>query len=220
VVLPENELKIGAEDTYFRSFYMSRKLILKSFSRDDLSDCQNCPFEKNNKIWGEGNFGGICFIGEAGGRDEDVKKRPFVGIAGKLLTEGLAVAKINRYDNWVTNVVTARPPNNNFHHPSTIKARECCLHGLKKEIAYVVSKGVRVLVPLGSNASRSIGLEFERMGQICGEIYRDSFFGFTDLWVIPNYHPSYLARNGGKDSPQWNYWIKNFVKVTNFLKQR
>lgn len=199
---------------------MKRKLVLKSFSRHSLANCQHCPFEKNNKVWGEGNFEGLCFLGESAGKNEDRQKRPFVGIAGELLTKGLTEAGIDRYKNWVTNIINGRPPENNFHHISALKARECCSPGLKSEVNFLVSKGVRVLVPLGRNACKSIGLEFESIGKICGRVYRDRYFGYNDLWVIPNYHPSYIARDGGENSSKWDFWVSNFRRAKEFVEKR
>jgi uracil-DNA glycosylase family 4 len=54
----------------------------------------------------------IVIVGEAWGRDEDAAKAPFVGASGMELTTMLQDAGIDRRDCLLTNVVAARPPNN------------------------------------------------------------------------------------------------------------
>lgn len=54
----------------------------------------------------------LMFIGEAAGLHELEARRPFVGAAGKLLTERLREHGIERRDIWISNMVKARPPGN------------------------------------------------------------------------------------------------------------
>jgi len=52
-------------------------------------------------------------IGEAPGADEDIQGLPFVGRAGKLLTQILESVGIKRpNDIYIANTVKCRPPNN------------------------------------------------------------------------------------------------------------
>lgn len=57
----------------------------------------------------------IVIIGEAWGYDENIAKAPFVGASGNELTRILADAGIDRKSCLLTNVVAARPPNNELH---------------------------------------------------------------------------------------------------------
>jgi transposase len=54
----------------------------------------------------EGSFEAkVMFIGEAAGYHEYLQKRPFVGAAGKLLTESLSGLGIKRQEVWITNIL-------------------------------------------------------------------------------------------------------------------
>jgi len=52
------------------------------------------------------------FVGEGPGQNEDRLGRPFVGAAGSLLEELLAMVGWRREDVFITNVVKCRPPGN------------------------------------------------------------------------------------------------------------
>lgn len=58
----------------------------------------------------------IVIIGEAWGYDEHLAKAPFVGTSGSELTRILKDAGIDRSQCLLTNVVAARPPNNDLFH--------------------------------------------------------------------------------------------------------
>ncbi|MBR3741976.1 MAG: uracil-DNA glycosylase [Clostridia bacterium] len=51
----------------------------------------------------------LMLVGEAPGETEVLKRRPFVGKAGKNLDEFLTLARLNREDIFVTNAVKIRP---------------------------------------------------------------------------------------------------------------
>ncbi|MCE9625015.1 MAG: uracil-DNA glycosylase, partial [Deltaproteobacteria bacterium] len=58
--------------------------------RADIGDCKRCRLceQRNNIVFGVGNpRAELMFVGEAPGRDEDLKGEPFVGRAGQLLTK-------------------------------------------------------------------------------------------------------------------------------------
>jgi DNA polymerase len=59
----------------------------------------------------------IVFIGEAPGKNEDLKGEPFVGAAGRFLDEMLAMIDLKREDVYITNIVKYRPPNNRDPYP-------------------------------------------------------------------------------------------------------
>jgi DNA polymerase len=64
-------------------------------------------------VLGEGPRGAkLVILGEALGRTEVEKGRPFVGDAGWLLDDVLRCAGVPRSETYVTNVVPTRPPDN------------------------------------------------------------------------------------------------------------
>lgn len=54
----------------------------------------------------------IVFIGEAPGKNEDLKGEPFVGAAGRFLDEMLGMIGLKRGEVYITNIVKYRPSNN------------------------------------------------------------------------------------------------------------
>ena len=71
-----------------------------------------------NLVFGDGNpDAAIVFIGEAPGKNEDLKGVPFVGAAGKFLDEMLNSIELERQDIYITNIVKYRPPNNRDPFP-------------------------------------------------------------------------------------------------------
>jgi len=64
----------------------------------------------------------LVFIGEGPGYWEDQKGIPFVGNAGAFLNQLLALAKLERSDVFITNVVHHRPPENRDPEPQELTA--------------------------------------------------------------------------------------------------
>ena len=116
-------------------------------------ECKNCELYKTrtNAVPGKGsNNADVMFVGEAPGRNEDLKGEPFVGIAGKKLTLALEEAGISRDDVYITNTVKCRPPNNRV--PSKTE-KERCQDYIAKEIQIIKPK---IICVLGNTAFGSI----------------------------------------------------------------
>ena len=71
------------------------------------------------------------FIGEAPGRQEALKGRPFVGAAGKVLDGLLESIGLNRQDVYITNIVKDRPPEN--RDPQDVELAACASY-LERQI--------------------------------------------------------------------------------------
>jgi uracil-DNA glycosylase len=56
-------------------------------------------------VFGEGERGGVIFIGEQPGDQEDKAGKPFVGPAGQILDQALKDVGIDRSQCYVTNAV-------------------------------------------------------------------------------------------------------------------
>ncbi len=69
------------------------------------------PGEDKPLVLGEGkqDCPALMLVGEAPGETEVLKRRPFVGKAGKNLDEFLTLARLRREDIFVTNTVKIRP---------------------------------------------------------------------------------------------------------------
>jgi uracil-DNA glycosylase len=112
------------------------------------AEVRGCPLCKlartrKNAVPGEGQLAAkIMFIGEAPGRSEDEKGRPFVGAAGRILDDMLKKAGIERSQVFITNVVKCRPPGNRVPEEDESAA---CRPYLDRQIALVRPKVICIL---------------------------------------------------------------------------
>ncbi len=158
----------------------------------EISECKKCPLHKyrKNVVPGEGPLNAeIMFIGEAPGASEDEQGRPFVGAAGKLLTELLEKNGIKRTSVYITNIIKCRPPGNRDPEEKEINA---CLPYLIKQISIIKPK---IIVTLGRHAGRIIfklmGKNFQSMSKEHGKLVKGviEHIGLNVI-VIPTYHPA------------------------------
>jgi DNA polymerase len=121
--------------------------------RLQVLSCTKCNLSKSrtNAVPGKGNCNAeIMFIGEAPGRNEDLQGEPFVGNAGKILSEALEYAGLSRDDVFITNVVKCRPPNNRV--PLEEEKNSCNTY-LTRELDIIRPK---IICILGNTAYGSI----------------------------------------------------------------
>ena len=121
--------------------------------KQQVTECTKCELSqtRNNSVPGKGNFkSDVIFVGEAPGKNEDLKGEPFIGIAGKKLSSALESAGIKREEVYITNIVKCRPPKNRV--PTSIE-RDTCQNYLKKEIEIIKPK---IICILGNTAFGSL----------------------------------------------------------------
>lgn len=121
--------------------------------RREAERCIRCDLHKTrtNVVFGEGKEDAdIMFIGEGPGYWEDQKGRPFVGDAGKILTQLIESLGLSREDVYITNVVKCRPPGNRT--PTDDEARSCAWF-LDRQIELIDPK---LIVCLGRTAAQRI----------------------------------------------------------------
>ena len=114
-----------------------------------LEDCKGCRLSetRNRVVSGSGNKKSkLMFIGEAPGREEDERGKPFVGQAGKYLDELLVLIGLQREDVYITNIVKCRPPENRDPLDDEIEA---CKGWLLEELKNTKPK---IIITLGVNA--------------------------------------------------------------------
>jgi len=112
---------------------------------NEVRGCPLCGLSRTRKnaVAGEGKQSArIMFVGEAPGRNEDIKGRPFVGAAGKILDAALDKAGINRSEVFITNIVKCRPPENRIPKDDEVHA---CKPYLERQIAIIQPKVICVL---------------------------------------------------------------------------
>jgi uracil-DNA glycosylase len=130
----------------------------------------------------------VMFIGEAAGYHESVQRRPFVGAAGKLLTQTLTEIGLRREAVWISNLIKTRPPENRDPLPEEIKAYS---KYLDREIEIIEPK---VIVTLG-RFSMSKFLPGAKISQIHGQA-RWTDWEDRKILVVPMYHPAAALRAG------------------------
>ena len=175
----------------------------------EIKACRKCSLWKTRKntVPGEGDARAkIMFIGEAPGRYEDLRGRPFVGRAGKILDELLESAGLERGEVFITSILKCRPPNNRGPKAEEIRA---CTPYLDRQIAAIKPK---ILCTLGNYASKYIltkfGIKPQSMGEMHGRVFKVSEIGHC-MKVVPMYHPAAAAYNPNMK----NVMVKDFKQL-------
>jgi len=157
--------------------------------------CTKCRLAgtRTQVVYGVGNpKADLMFIGEAPGRDEDIKGEPFVGRAGQLLTDIIKAMKLTRDDVYIANVIKCRPPENRNPEPDELEA---CRPFIRRQIDLINPK---VIVTLGKFALQSL---MDRGYSITAA--RGTWLEYNGIKVMPTYHPAYLLRTPGAKKDVW-----------------
>ena len=150
----------------------------------------------------------IVFVGEAPGRQEDLRGEPFVGRAGAVFDELLSSIGLARRDVYITNVVKSRPftgraPGRNRRPaPDEIAA---CVPWLHDQLAIIRP---RIVVTLGG-----VALDCLCPGAALAAVHgrRIAHEAFA---VVPLYHPA-MARYG----PRWRAVLRrDFRRLRQLLE--
>ncbi|MEW6266854.1 MAG: uracil-DNA glycosylase [Thermodesulfobacteriota bacterium] len=164
--------------------------------KSDLGDCLRCPLAqgRTNLVFGEGpDRADLMFVGEGPGEEEDRSGRPFVGAAGRLLTDIIVKGlKMRREDCYIANVVKCRPPSNRAPSP---EEAQTCLPFLWRQIAVVRPK---IIVALGRTAAQNLLETDEPLTRL-----RHRFHELEGLAIMPTFHPAALLYDPGKKAPVW-----------------
>lgn len=164
-----------------------------------VKDCSNCRLceTRTNTVFGEGSStADVMFVGEGPGYNEDKSGRPFVGRAGKFLTNWIEAAGLKRSDCYITNVIKCRPPDNRDPEPDEIEA---CSKYLRIQIFLVQPK---VIVALGRFAGNLLSGHTGDHPAISMKVLRTRPWLFHDektdvkIPVCPIYHPAWALRQG------------------------
>lgn len=168
--------------------YMGARTLQELYDR--THDCQRCPLHKtrNKFVFGVGNPNAdVMVIGEGPGADEDLQGEPFVGRAGKLLTDILKAINFSREEVYIANIVKSRPPGNRNPLPNEIDA---CIPYLEKQIELIKPK---FILCLGLIAANSLLRSKNTLTKMRGNVLK-----YKHIDVMVTYHPAALLRN-----PAW-----------------
>lgn len=178
---------------------------LERIRTDITPNCTRCKLHKARKqiVFGVGNpKAQLVFVGEGPGRDEDEQGEPFVGRAGKLLTQMIEAMSLKREDVYICNVVKCRPPENRLPEKDEIAT---CSPFLMRQLDAINPK---VVCCLGACSAQTLLETTQGISRFRGE-----WFDFRGAKLIATYHPAYLLRNPAAKGEVW----KDLQKVMAYL---
>ena len=152
--------------------------------------CRSCGLceTRTHVVFGVGDPNAeVLFVGEAPGEREDALGEPFVGKAGQLLDDMLAMIGLDRSRIYITNSIKCRPPQN--RDPLNTE-KEACAPYLQKQLQLMDPK---IIVCLGRiSAMEMIKPDF-KITQEHGQ-----FFEKNGRLMTAIYHPAALLRDAEK----------------------
>ncbi len=163
--------------------------------RGDIGECTRCKLHKSRSriVFGDGNpRAELAFVGEGPGEEEDRQGLPFVGRAGKLLTQMIEAMGLERKQVYICNVVKCRPPSNRTPERDEMST---CGPFLERQLMVIQPK---LIVCLGSVAAQALLATGEPMGRVRGK-----WFAWRGMKLLPTYHPAYLLRNPSAKGIVW-----------------
>jgi len=158
--------------------------------KEECMACRGCALAetRTNVVFGVGSpEAEVLFIGEAPGANEDAQGEPFVGRAGKLLDDMLAMIGLDRSRIYITNSVKCRPPQN--RDPLNTE-KDACRGYLRRQVELMRPK---IIVCLGRISAAEIIKEDFKITQEHGQ-----FFERGGIQMMALYHPAALLRDPRK----------------------
>ena len=147
-----------------------------------IGDCHRCPLgeTRTQLVFGVGDpHAQLMFIGEAPGKNEDLKGEPFVGAAGKFLDELLESVGYTRAQVYIANILKCRPPANRDPLPAETAT---CTPFLSEQIRLI---NPVVIATLGNHATKYILQTTTGITQLHGRLFR-----LEEWQVVPIFHPA------------------------------
>lgn len=165
-----------------------------------MGDCRACQLcqTRTNIVFGVGNpHARVMFVGEAPGKNEDLKGEPFVGRAGENLNSILSLAGLTRDEIYIANVLKCRPPAN--RNPAADEVLACSPY-LREQIRSIWPD---IIVTLGNPATH-----FVLKTEIGITKLRGRFHQMGHFTVMPTFHPAAALRN-----PAWQELLEADLRM-------
>ena len=153
-------------------------------------NCRECSLceTRTNVVFGVGSHDAeVLFIGEGPGASEDEQGEPFVGRAGHLLDDMLAIIGLSRTDVYIANIVKCRPPRN--RDPLGVE-QDACIGWLRRQTTLLRPK---IIVCLGRIAAARIIREDFKITREHGQ-----WVTRAGVQMMAVYHPAALLRDPGR----------------------
>ena len=182
-----------------------RRVGLQVIDDREVKSCEKCGLAatRTKTVFGVGSPAArILFVGEAPGHDEDVSGEPFVGRAGRLLTDMIEKGMgLHRADVYICNVLKCRPPNNRTPASDEIAA---CKDYLLRQIEIIRPE---LIIALGAPAAQTLLGTKEGISRLRGRFHDfypsgSSLIG-EPIPLLPTFHPAYLLRSPGEKVKAW-----------------
>ena len=152
--------------------------------------CRACALceSRTHVVFGMGDpHAEVLFVGEAPGANEDEQGKPFVGRAGQLLDDMLAMIGLHRSRIYITNSIKCRPPQN--RDPLNTE-KDACAGYLRRQLEMMQPK---IIVCLGRiSAAEMIKPDFKITRE------HGQFFEKDGRLMTAIYHPAALLRDPTK----------------------
>ncbi len=178
---------------------------------EEMRICTKCDLCKTrtNVVPGDGSLDAdVMFIGEGPGKDEDLQGKPFVGAAGRVLSELLAEIGMKREDVYIANVVKCRPPAN---RDPLVEEVASCWPYLEAQVKRIKPM---LLVTLGRHSMDRF-LPGLKISQAHGQAKRTKGIWQEKQVFLPLYHPAAALYDPRKKS----VLIEDFKKIPLILKK-
>jgi uracil-DNA glycosylase len=149
--------------------------------------CTRCPelaATRRTVVFGAGNADAdLMFVGEAPGASEDEQGLPFVGRAGKLLSQLLEEIGLQREDVFIANTLKCRPPGNRDPQPIEI---ENCREYLLRQVELIEPS---VICSLGNFSTKLLRADPTGITRLHGqpEVIE---LGSRAVRLYPIFHPA------------------------------
>lgn len=176
--------------------------------KERVLQCKRCALHRERKqvVFGCGKLTSpIVFVGEAPGYEEDLQGEPFVGRAGRLLTESLEKLGILRQDVYIANIIKCRPPANRQPRLDEITI---CFPYLKKQIGFINPKLVCALGGVAAQTLLSTDLPMTKL--------RGKLLDHQGMKIFCMFHPAYILRNP-REAPIFERDLKEACKLAGLI---
>jgi uracil-DNA glycosylase len=168
--------------------------------KEAAANCRGCSLYRDatQTVFGEGpRSAEVIMVGEQPGDREDLAGKPFVGPAGRLLSEALEEAGIDRREVYVTNAVKhfkfQRRGKRRIHKRPSAEEIRACRPWLDAELETVKP---RALVALGATAAQAM---FGRTFRVTKERGRPVDSDLAEV-AMATVHPSSILRAPDEES--------------------
>jgi len=164
--------------------------------REAVAACQACELcqTRTQTVFMDGDGSArVLFVGEAPGQTEDERGVPFVGPAGKLLTDIVEKGMgLKRSHVAIANVLKCRPPGN---RDPQVSEKAACTPWLERQIELL---DPLVVIALGRHAAGYLLNSDAPLGRMRGRV-KD----WKGRKLVATYHPAFLLRSPGFKPECW-----------------